>query len=71
MQFRDVINYFENYSLLQVMLFFYMLILLGIFVIQFSVACACLAVNQEQELKYARYVSVQTENIHAEICIRE
>ena len=40
------------------MLFFYMLILLGIFVIQFSVACACLAVTKEQELKYAELVSL-------------
>jgi len=33
----------------QVMLFFYMMILFVIFVIQFSVACACIGVNLEQE----------------------
>jgi len=35
----------------QVMLFFYMMILFVIFVIQFSVACACIGVNLEQEKK--------------------
>jgi tetraspanin-13/31 len=38
----------------QVGLFFYMIVLLVIFVIQFSVACACLAVHEEQELHYAK-----------------
>lgn len=34
---------------LQVMLFFYMIVLFIIFIIQFSVACACLAINEEQQ----------------------
>jgi len=34
----------------QVMLFFYMVILFSIFVIQFSVACACLAASTDAEL---------------------
>jgi len=38
----------------QVMLFFYMMILFVIFVIQFSVACACIGVNLEQEKKMSR-----------------
>ncbi|CAH2076409.1 unnamed protein product, partial [Iphiclides podalirius] len=33
----------------QVMLFFYMLILFLLFLVQFSVACACLAVNSDQQ----------------------
>lgn len=33
----------------QVMLFFYMIVLFIIFIIQFSVACACLAVNENQQ----------------------
>ncbi|XP_060803658.1 tetraspanin-13 isoform X2 [Amyelois transitella] len=33
----------------QVMLFFYMVILFMLFLVQFSVACACLAVNSEQQ----------------------
>jgi len=37
----------------QVMLFFYMIILLLIFVIQFSVACACLGVDEKKELQLA------------------
>ena len=41
----------------QVMLFFYMIVLFLIFVIQFSVACACLAVDEEQEINYASQVS--------------
>merc|ERR1712241_621912 len=33
----------------QVMLFFYMMILFVIFVIQFSVACACIGITHDQE----------------------
>ncbi|XP_050712455.1 tetraspanin-13-like [Eriocheir sinensis] len=33
----------------QVMLFFYMIVLFIIFIIQFSVACACLAINEDQQ----------------------
>ncbi|XP_004925520.1 tetraspanin-31-B isoform X1 [Bombyx mandarina] len=33
----------------QVMLFFYMVILFLLFLVQFSIACACLAVNSEQQ----------------------
>ena len=43
----------------QVMLFFYMMILFVIFVIQFSVACACIGVNLEQEKKMSRTVSIR------------
>ena len=42
----------------QVMLFFYMMILFVIFVIQFSVACACIGVNLEQEKKMSKTVSL-------------
>ncbi|XP_019763163.1 tetraspanin-31-B isoform X1 [Dendroctonus ponderosae] len=38
----------------QVMLFFYMLILFLLFLIQFSVACACLGVNQSQQEQLAQ-----------------
>lgn len=38
----------------QVMLFVYMLVMVFIFVIQFSVSCAALAVNKEQELNLAK-----------------
>ena len=41
----------------QVMLFFYMMILFVIFVIQFSVACACIGANVEQEEKNAEQVA--------------
>ena len=44
----------------QVMLFFYMMILFVIFVIQFSVACACIGVNLEQEKKMSSTVSIKT-----------
>lgn len=37
----------------QVMLFFYMIILFMLFLIQFSIACSCLAVNQEQQRQFA------------------
>ncbi|CAH1112137.1 unnamed protein product [Psylliodes chrysocephalus] len=37
----------------QVMLFFYMVILFLLFLIQFSVACACLGVNSEQQTQLA------------------
>ncbi|XP_045899618.1 tetraspanin-13a isoform X1 [Micropterus dolomieu] len=33
----------------QVLLFFYMMILFMVFVVQFSVSCACLALNKEQQ----------------------
>nr|XP_020480452.1 tetraspanin-13-like isoform X2 [Monopterus albus] len=32
----------------QVLLFFYMIILFMVFIVQFSVSCACLAINREQ-----------------------
>ncbi|XP_026315566.1 tetraspanin-13 isoform X2 [Hyposmocoma kahamanoa] len=38
----------------QVMLFFYMVILFLLFLVQFSVACACLAVNSDQQEMLAR-----------------
>ncbi|XP_076366580.1 tetraspanin 97E isoform X2 [Tachypleus tridentatus] len=37
----------------QVLLFFYMIILFILFIIQFSVACACLAFNEDQQHKIA------------------
>jgi tetraspanin-13/31 len=37
----------------QVMLFFYMIILFLLFLVQFSIACACLAVNNEQQREWA------------------
>ncbi|XP_071444200.1 tetraspanin-31 [Hetaerina americana] len=37
----------------QVILFFYMLILFLLFLVQFSVACACLAVNRDQQRQLA------------------
>lgn len=37
----------------QVMLFFYMIILFLLFLIQFSIACSCLAVNSEQQKQLA------------------
>ena len=41
----------------QVLLFFYMAILLVIFIIQFSVACACLAVDKDREQEISQNVS--------------
>lgn len=38
----------------QVLLFFYMVILFLLFVVQFSVACACLAMTEDQERELAR-----------------
>ncbi|XP_034248804.1 tetraspanin-31 isoform X2 [Thrips palmi] len=38
----------------QVVLFFYMVILFMLFLVQFSVACACLAVNKEQQRSWAK-----------------
>ncbi|KAI4459600.1 tetraspanin [Holotrichia oblita] len=38
----------------QVMLFFYMVILFLLFLIQFSIACACLGVNMEQQEQLAQ-----------------
>ena len=41
----------------QVTLFFYMVVLFSIFVIQFSVACACLAVGEKEEIQILEKVS--------------
>ncbi|XP_045209133.2 tetraspanin-13-like isoform X1 [Mercenaria mercenaria] len=38
----------------QVLLFFYMIILFLLFLLQFSLGCACLAVNREQEISLVR-----------------
>lgn len=38
----------------QVMLFFYMIILFLLFLIQFSIACSCLAVNADQQKQFAQ-----------------
>ncbi|XP_022326247.1 tetraspanin-13-like isoform X1 [Crassostrea virginica] len=38
----------------QVLLFFYMIILFLVFLVQFSLACACLAVNEEQRHQLAK-----------------
>ncbi|XP_013203046.1 tetraspanin-13 [Microtus ochrogaster] len=39
----------------QVLLFFYMIILLLVFIVQFSVSCACLALNQDQQCGFRSY----------------
>ena len=44
----------------QVMLFFYMMILFAIFVIQFSVACACIGFTEKQEQDLAIKVNKNT-----------
>jgi len=51
----------------QVMLFFYMMILFVIFVIQFSVACACIGVNLEQEKKMSSTAWTYAENNEIEL----
>jgi hypothetical protein len=38
------------------MLFFYMVVLSVIFILQFSIACSCLAVGEEKEIEYAHTV---------------
>lgn len=38
----------------QVLLFFYMVVLFILFILQFSIACACLAVNEETQLSLAQ-----------------
>ncbi|KAH8332325.1 hypothetical protein KR074_000989 [Drosophila pseudoananassae] len=47
----------------QVMLFFYMIILFMLFLIQFSIASSCLAVNSEQQQQFAEqgWMTVPTE----------
>ncbi len=40
------------------MLFVYMVVLFLIFIIQFSVSCACLSVSKEDELKIAEKVKL-------------
>lgn len=37
----------------QVLLFFYMIILFSLFLIQFSIACSCLAVSSSQQQQFA------------------
>ncbi|XP_069119607.1 tetraspanin-31-like isoform X1 [Argopecten irradians] len=37
----------------QVLLFFYMIILFMLFLLQFSLACACLAINEQQQEQFA------------------
>ncbi|KAL1506164.1 hypothetical protein ABEB36_005576 [Hypothenemus hampei] len=46
----------------QVMLFFYMVILFLLFLIQFSVACACLGVNQSQQKQLAEQGWTRVDN---------
>ncbi|KAJ8974796.1 hypothetical protein NQ317_007636 [Molorchus minor] len=46
----------------QVMLFFYMVILFLLFLIQFSVACACLGVNGEQQDQLAEQGWMRVDN---------
>ncbi|XP_066147474.1 tetraspanin-31-B isoform X1 [Euwallacea fornicatus] len=46
----------------QVMLFFYMVILFLLFLIQFSVACACLGVNESQQKQWAEQGWTRVEN---------
>ncbi|VEN36055.1 unnamed protein product [Callosobruchus maculatus] len=46
----------------QVMLFFYMVILFLLFLIQFSVACACLGVNKEQQAQLAEQGWIHVDN---------
>ncbi|KAF2878674.1 hypothetical protein ILUMI_27482 [Ignelater luminosus] len=46
----------------QVILFFYMVILFFLFLIQFSIACACLAVNMEQQEQWAEQGWGQVDN---------
>ncbi|KAK2880840.1 hypothetical protein QQF64_008843 [Cirrhinus molitorella] len=50
----------------QVLLFFYMIILFMVFMVQFSVSCACLAINKEQqnlllEIGWNKSESMQTD----------
>ena len=42
----------------QILLFVYMVVLFSIFVIQFSVACACLAASVEDELTVVQKVTI-------------
>ena len=42
----------------QILLFVYMVVLFSIFVIQFSVACACLAASVEDELAVVQKVTI-------------
>jgi tetraspanin-13/31 len=46
----------------QILLFFYMVVLFAIFLIQFSVACACLAVDTQEELDLASKAWVKADN---------
>ncbi|KAG5194371.1 hypothetical protein JEQ12_013168 [Ovis aries] len=45
----DLIHCAKHHAMNPKMLFFYMIILLLVFIVQFSVSCACLALNQEQQ----------------------
>ncbi|XP_058037989.1 tetraspanin-13 isoform X1 [Ahaetulla prasina] len=51
----------------QVLLFFYMIILLLVFVIQFSVSCACLTLNKEQQSKLLEVGWNNTNNARQDI----
>merc|ERR1712061_984503 len=46
----------------QVSLFFYMVVLFAIFVLQFSVACASLAASVEAELEIIEKIFITTDN---------
>ncbi|NXE25767.1 TSN13 protein, partial [Ardeotis kori] len=51
----------------QVLLFFYMIILLLVFIVQFSVSCACLALNKEQQSKLLEVGWSNTNSARADI----
>ena len=55
----------------QILLFVYMVVLFSIFVIQFSVACACLAASTEDELNLTERVKLFTKLLFKPWCYFE
>lgn len=51
----------------QVLLFFYMIVLFLVFVVQFSVSCACLAINKDQQNQLLEIGWNKSEATHADV----
>ncbi|KAL4597495.1 tetraspanin-13 [Arapaima gigas] len=51
----------------QVLLFFYMIILFMVFVVQLSVSCACLSINKEQQERLLEVGWNNSQSIHSDV----
>lgn len=52
--FLSLLGLYGSFKHHQVSLFFYMIILFCLFIVQFAIACSCLAVNKHQQEVFAR-----------------